>query len=136
MSRPEAAASAACFRNGKLLLAERTEPRGLWTLPGGRIELGETAQAAALRELKEETGIDGELAGFAGYREMIFRDKDRSPKRHFVILAFAVRWRAGEIQPSPEVGECRWIDPAELGSYRTTEGLAEIVAIAQQLVRG
>lgn len=136
MSRPEAAASAACFRNGKLLLAERTEPRGLWTLPGGRIELGETAAAAALRELQEETGIDAELVGFAGYREMIFRAKDGAAKRHFVILAFAVRWRAGEIQPSPEVGDCRWIDPGELGYYRTTEGLAEIVATAQRLAEG
>jgi len=136
MSRPVLAASAACFRGDKFLLARRALPPQLWTLPGGRIEPGEAAADAALRELKEETGVDAEILGFAGWREMILRDDAGQPTRHFVILAFAARWRAGEIALSPELADARWIGPAELGGFETTDGLAEIVTSARRIVEG
>jgi 8-oxo-dGTP pyrophosphatase MutT (NUDIX family) len=65
---PTLAASAACFRDGKVLIAKRIKPP-LWSLPGGRIEPGETPEAAAARELMEETGVTAEIVAGGGARE-------------------------------------------------------------------
>ena len=130
INRPVLAASCACFRDGKLLLARRANPPQLWTLPGGRVEFGEDAASAALRELKEETGVDAEILGFAGYREVISR---RGGSLHFVVLAFAARWLAGEAAAAPELSAVAWIEPGALGGYETTDGLAEIVENARRM---
>jgi 8-oxo-dGTP diphosphatase len=130
---PVVAASVACFRDGRLLLVQRAAPPQLWTLPGGRIELGEPAADAARRELREETGVEAEIAGFAGYREIILRNGGGAPSQHYVILAFAARWRAGEAKPSPELAAVEWIRPTALRGFETTEGLADIVATAERL---
>jgi ADP-ribose pyrophosphatase YjhB (NUDIX family) len=131
--RPVVAASAACFRDGRLLLVRRANPPRLWTLPGGRVELGERAADAARRELQEETGVDAEVIGFAGYRDVVLEEKGL-PKSHFVILAFAARWRSGDGTPGPELSAVEWIDPRELSKFETTEGLADIVNKARRLV--
>lgn len=135
MSRPILAASAACFRNGQLLLVRRRNPPQVWTLPGGRIELGETAAEAARRELLEETGVDAEIAGFAGYREAMLRNRSGKIDRHFVILAFAARWLSGEAQAGDELAAAEWIEPEALGTYKTTEGLAEIIETARRALQ-
>ena len=132
-NRPILAASAACFRDGRLLIARRAKPPHLWSLPGGRVHPGEAAANAAQRELREETGVEAEILGFAGYREAILRDANGALQNHFLILAFAARWRAGEAKVSAEASAVEWIEPGELSRYRTTEGLAEIVAAAQRL---
>jgi ADP-ribose pyrophosphatase YjhB (NUDIX family) len=134
--RPVLAASAACFRGGKLLLARRANPPQLWTLPGGRVEPGEAAVDAARRELMEETGVDAEILGFAGFREMVMRGADSKVDRHFVILSFAARWRAGDAQTGPEISAIEWIEPGDLARFETTEGLEEIVAAARRIAEG
>ena len=134
MNRPVLAASAACFRGGKLLLARRAVPPLLWTLPGGRVELGETAADAAQRELLEETGIEAEIAGFAGYREMMLAGDGGKAERHFVILSFAARWRAGEPRANAELSAVEWIEPEMISRFETTAGLSEIVAAARRLL--
>jgi ADP-ribose pyrophosphatase YjhB (NUDIX family) len=133
--RPEPAASAACFRDGRLLLVRRANPPRLWTLPGGRIEPAERAADAARRELREETGVEAEIVGFAGYREAIIRDEGKALRAHFVILAFAARWVAGEATAGPELAAVEWIEPGALSDFKTTDGLAEIVEAAQRLLR-
>ena len=133
-NRPVLAASAACFRDGRLLLVRRANPPELWTLPGGRVELGERAAEAALRELREEAGVAAKIVGFAGYREMLVRDGGGAVTSHFVILAFAARWREGEAKPRPELAALKWIEPGMLAQFNTTDGLAEIVETAKRLV--
>jgi 8-oxo-dGTP diphosphatase len=133
-ARPILAASAACFRGGKLLLARRANPPHLWTLPGGRVEPGEAAADAARRELREETGVEAEILGFAGFREMVMRDTEGKVERHFVILSFAARWRSGEASPVEELTAVEWIEPEAVSRFETTEGLAEIVAAARRII--
>jgi hypothetical protein len=69
----------------------------------------------------------------AGHREVIVRDTEGRIERHFVIMCFAARWIEGEPLLNAELDDARWLDPPELAGYRTTEGLAEIVAAAAAL---
>src|SRR5437763_5652249 len=128
--RPYLAVSAAIIRNGRVLIARRAKgaSTGLYTLPGGVVEAGETLHQALVREIAEETGITIEPVALAGEREFITRDEDGRVSRHFVILCFACRWIAGEGVPQlEELSELRWLDPSELAGLTATEGLAEIV---------
>ena len=133
--RPVIAASAAVFRAGRVLIARRAKPPQLWSLPGGTVEPGETPAEAAAREVREETGIEAEIVAPAGEREVKLRDKDGALVAIYLIHAFAARWRAGEARPGPEASAVEWIEPAALGSYETTEGLAEIIAAAERLLK-
>jgi ADP-ribose pyrophosphatase YjhB (NUDIX family) len=135
-TRPILAASAACFREGRLLLARRANPPQLWTLPGGRVEPGESAADTARRELEEETGVDADILGFAGFREMVMRGANGKVERHYVILSFAARWRAGEAQTGAEISAIEWIESEAVARYETTEGLEEIVAAARRIAEG
>jgi ADP-ribose pyrophosphatase YjhB (NUDIX family) len=130
--RPFLAVSAAIVREGKVLLVRRARPpaNGLFTLPGGVVELGETLEDAVTREVREETGMEIEPVALAGFREAIALDKDERVERHFVILCFASRWRSGEPILNEELSEARWLDPSALAGLPTTSGLAEIVAAA------
>ena len=130
--RPFLAVSAAIVRDGRILLVRRARApgRGLYSLPGGVVEAGETLHEAVIREVHEETGLTVEPVGLAGHREAVVRDATGRVQRHFVILAFACRWRAGEAMPSEEVAEARWLKPDEMAGLATTEGLADIIAAA------
>ena len=130
--RPILAVSAAIFRGGKVLIVRRARKPalGVYTLPGGGVETGETLIEAVAREVREETSLVIEPVGLAGYREAIVRDAQSGVERHFVILCFAAHWRGGEPVLNDELDDARWLDPAELSGLRTTEGLAEIVAAA------
>jgi ADP-ribose pyrophosphatase YjhB (NUDIX family) len=134
--RPFLAVSAAIFRNGKVLVVRRARKPALnlYTLPGGAVEAGETLVEAAIREVREETSLSIEPVALAGHREVIARDDAGKVERHFVILCFASRWLAGEPVLSDELDDSRWVDPSELGNYRTTDGLAEIVTTAVTLL--
>jgi 8-oxo-dGTP diphosphatase len=123
--RPIIAASLAVFRDGKVLIASRTAPpaQALFSLPGGVVEIGETLQEAALREVMEEVGVAAEIVGFVDHAEVIQRDSDGRIKRHFVITCFAGRWISGEGHTSAEAGAVLWVDPDAMGSIPTTKGL-------------
>jgi ADP-ribose pyrophosphatase YjhB (NUDIX family) len=134
--RPFLAVSAAIFRNWKVLVVRRARKPALnlYTLPGGVVEAGETLIDAVIREVREETSLSIEPIGLTGHREVIARDSQGKVERHFVILCFAARWRGGEPVLSDELDDARWLDPSELGNYRTTDGLAEIVTAATTLL--
>ena len=130
--RPFLAVSAAIMRDGRILVVRRARPpaNGLFTLPGGVVEVGETLAEAVEREVREETGLAIEPLALAGFRETVVRDAQDRVERHFVILCFAARWKGGEPVLNEELSEARWLDPAELASLQTTPGLADIVKAA------
>lgn len=138
--RPFLAVSAGILRGGRILLVRRAKPpaKALFTFPGGVVESGETLHEAVRREVEEETGLAIEPLGLAGHREFITRDEARRVARHFVILAFAARWIAGEPRLGDELSEARWVLPEEVAGLATTEGLAAIVRSAAGIasVRG
>jgi 8-oxo-dGTP diphosphatase len=136
-TNPLLAASAACFRDGRVLLAVRGRSPldGLYSLPGGLVETGETLAEAALRELREEVGVEAKLIGFVAPVEVIERDPEGRVRLHMVVVAHAVRWVSGEPQTGPEARDVRWITQAEIDSLPTTPGLAAVLARAFALVR-
>ena len=135
-TRPYLAVSAAIFRAERVLIVRRGAPpmQGIYTLPGGGVELGETLEQAVMREVREETGLAIEPLSLAGYRQVIARDSEGKIERHFVILPFAARYLAGEISLNAELAEAKWLLPSELSGLRTTEGLAEIVTAAGERI--
>ncbi|HEU5016476.1 MAG TPA: NUDIX hydrolase [Pseudolabrys sp.] len=136
-TRPFLAVSAAIVRDGQVLVVRRARnpALGLYTLPGGAVEAGETLSEAVAREVMEETGLKVDPVGLAGEREVIVRDAEGRTERHFVILCFAARWLSGEPTLNEELDDARWLNPDKLGGLRTTEGLAEIVAAAVARLR-
>ncbi len=136
--QPALAVSLAVFRAGKVLLATRTEApyRRLFTLPGGLVETGETLEAAALREMREETGVLARLVGFNQPVQHIARDSLGRVERHYVILSFAAVWIANEARAGAEAGEVLWRAPDDLAGLSMTPGLAHIVADAKRIVEG
>lgn len=133
LARPELAVSAAIFRSGRLLLVRRARApaRGLYTLPGGHVEYGETLADALIREIREETALAIAIVGLAGFREVLPAAADG---RHFVILSFAATWAGGEAVLNDELETAEWRDPDDVAALPTTAGLAEVVAAARQLV--
>lgn len=128
-ARPILAASVAVFRDGKVLLAERTKPpaASLLSLPGGLVEPGERLADAALRELREETGVEAAILGFNDHVEVIERDQDGRAVRHFVVASFVGRWFEGEGTPGPEARRILWVDPLLASQLPTTPGLVGVL---------
>jgi 8-oxo-dGTP diphosphatase len=130
--RPYLAVSAAIIRDGHVLVVRRARApaSGVWTLPGGVVEAGETLEHAVVREVQEETGITIAPVTLAGHREVVVREDGGRVLRHFVILCFASRWIKGEPVLNDELSDARWLRPSELKGLQTTEGLAAIIAQA------
>ena len=136
--RPVLAASIAVFRGGKVLLAQRGKAPafGLYSLPGGRVERGETLHDAVLRELHEEVGISAHVVGFIDHVEHIERDSTGQIIAHAVIAAYAGHWLAGEPTLSDEAIDLVWVDPHQPGERAMTRGLPAILARAAALIDG
>jgi ADP-ribose pyrophosphatase YjhB (NUDIX family) len=126
--------SVAVFRAGLVLLARRARPpfAGAFSLPGGLVEVGETLEAAALRELREEVQVDAQIVAFNRLVESIDRDSASKIRHHYVIVSFAGEWIAGEAKPGPEAGEAVWVEPAHLSGLDCTPQLDAVVEAAQR----
>jgi 8-oxo-dGTP diphosphatase len=131
--RPQLAVSAAIFRDDKVLLVRRARApaNGVYTLPGGRVEFGESLHTALHREIDEETGLKIAIVGLAGWREVL----PESSGGHFVIMSFAARWIGREPVLNDELDDFRWLAPGALGDLKVTNGLQEVIEAAQRLVR-
>lgn len=116
VQRPVPTVGVVCLKGDLVLLIKRgTPPRlGQWSLPGGRIEWGEAVDAAALRELKEETGVEAELTGLLDVVDGVFTSRETGETtRHFVMIDYAARWTGGEPVAGDDAADARFFTREE-----------------------
>jgi mutator protein MutT len=122
MSVPQVAVGAIVVNENALLMVRRSHDpgKGLWSLPGGRVEQGESLVDAVRREVAEETGVEVEVGELAGILEL----PDTEP--HYVILDFhaSVANDAG-LSPGSDAGEVRWVPLDEVASLECTPRFVE-----------
>ena len=125
------AASACVFRGRQVLLVKRGNPlgRGLWSLPGGKIEPGETADACALREVLEETGMSVSLVGLVGNYDIA------AGSLNYSIACFAARHLSGEPLAASDAVEAKFIEVEDINAYTLAPNTNEAVAAACILMR-
>jgi ADP-ribose pyrophosphatase YjhB (NUDIX family) len=130
---PQLAVSAAIFRGDKILLVRRARSpaKGFYSLPGGRVEFGETLHQALHREVDEETALRIEIVGLAGWREVV---PGIGGGGHYLIMSFAARWSGGEPVLNDELDDFQWLEPDGLGDLRVTGGLQEVIQAARRLL--
>jgi 8-oxo-dGTP diphosphatase len=133
-TRPQLAVSAAIFRDGKILLVRRARSpgKGVYSLPGGRVEFGESLHTALHREVDEETALQIEIVGLAGWREVLPANGGGG---HYVIMSFAARWTGKEPVLNDEHDDFKWLAPDGLGDLQVTGGLQEVIDAAMRLIR-
>jgi ADP-ribose pyrophosphatase len=107
---------AVVFKDQAVLLVRRGNPpaQGMWAIPGGRVRLGETLQAAAEREIMEETGIVIQAAEPVFVFDVIERDDDGRVKYHYIIVDLAARYLSGDLRPGDDATDARWVNQKEL----------------------
>ena len=132
-SHPQLAVSAAIFRDGKILLVRRARSpaKGFYSLPGGRVEFGETLHTALHREVDEETGLRIEIVDLAGWREVV---PGTTGGGHYLIMSFAARWSSGEPVLNDELDDFKWLKPDALGDLKLTGGLEEVIRSAWRVL--
>ena len=94
------------IEDGRILLIRRgREPfKGKWALPGGFVEYGERVEDAIIREFREETGLETEIAGLLG----VYSDPDRDPRGHTVSIVYLLRRKGGEMKGGDDASEARF----------------------------
>ena len=117
--RPVPAVGVVCFRDEQVLLIRRGTPpkQGEWSMPGGRVEPGEPVRTAALRELKEETGVDAVLVDLVDVVDAVFQNRSGDLiTRHYVLIDFVAQWQSGEPVAGDDAADARFFHLSDLAS--------------------
>ncbi len=131
---PTPCAGVVCLKAGQVLLIRRGRPPrlGEWSLPGGRIEPGERAVDAALRELLEETGVKAEILSLLDVVDGLFADASGALERHYVLIDYAARWLGGEPLAGDDAAEARFWPTEEALRLTPWDETRRIIALALQ----
>ncbi|MBL8907062.1 MAG: NUDIX hydrolase [Rhizobiales bacterium] len=133
---PKLGASACVWRAGRVLIVQRGKPplAGIWSLPGGAVEPGETAMAAAARELAEETGVTAALERLVDLVDIIRYGADGSLAFHYAVACYTGLWTSGEPVPASDALDARFAEISELDGLKMTEGTPAIIRRARELL--
>jgi 8-oxo-dGTP diphosphatase len=131
---PVIGAGVVAWRGDEVLLVRRGQaPRlGEWSLPGGRQQWGETIRDCALRELKEETGLSGEILGLLEVVDAVFPGAEGEAEQRFTLIDFAVRVTGGELKAGDDAAEARWHADASLESLGLWSETLRVIRAARR----
>jgi 8-oxo-dGTP diphosphatase len=128
---PLPAVGIVCFDDaGRVLLIRRGNPprMGDWSIPGGKLEWGETLVDAALRELQEETGIHAEILGLIDVMDGIFSSRTTGVVHsHYVLVDYVAAYRAGDLLAGDDAAEARFVSLDQLADYRLWSSTIEVI---------
>lgn len=126
---PVLGVSVAVWRKGEVLLVKRGQQpsEGLWSLPGGRVELGERLEEAAARELREETRVTAAIHSVDAWLDIIQCDDDGIVEAHYVIAVFKAAWQTGDAIAGDDAADVMWRSAYALDDLQMTDGTADLV---------
>jgi 8-oxo-dGTP diphosphatase len=122
-------------RNGEVLLVRRGRPPrlGEWSIPGGKVEWGESVENALVREVREETGLTIEVLGLIDVVDSFTEEPAGSLSHHYVLLDFAAKSDGNGLKVGDDVVEVRWVPPSELASYNLWSETLRIITLSEAL---
>ncbi len=135
-SAPMVGVGVIVFNNEKkvLLVKRGNEPsKGLWSLPGGMIELGERVREAGIREVKEECNIDIEPDDVFSVVDLILEDADGKVKYHYILIDYLAKFIGGELVPQSDVMDADWFSQAQIVELDIPEVTRGVLAKAFKL---
>ena len=126
---PRVAVGAVVFRDDCVLLVRRGQPPGqdLWAIPGGSVEIGETLQEAAEREILEETGVQIRASKPIYTFDVIDRDMAGKVRFHYVIVDLAAEYVLGEPSPGDDALEARWVSAGEIHNLKVSPATVNLL---------
>lgn len=124
------------FNGDSVLLAQRgKEPnRGRWSLPGGAIELGETARQAVEREVREECGVVVQAGEVVEVLDILQRDPAGTLRFHYVVIDFLCRYVSGKLTPGDDAADVRWVQPGEFDTLKVFQRTRDVIAKARAML--
>lgn len=127
--KPIVGVGAIVVREGKVLLVKRAAApsRGLWAIPGGSLELGETLQRGAEREILEETGIRIRAGAPVYAFDFIEYDTSNRLQYHFVVVDVEAEYVGGEVQAADDALDARWVSPEDLQGMPVSRNTLKIL---------
>ena len=128
-NRPLVAVGAVVFKENKVLLVLRAKPpaENHWTIPGGSVELGETLQEAAEREIREETGLTIKAGGPVYTFDVIERDPKGAILFHYVIVDLAADYVAGELRPGDDAIDVCWASSRDVSVLKVSAATRKLL---------
>ncbi len=128
---PRVAVGAIIFKNERILLVLRGKPpaEGNWAIPGGSVEIGETLQQAAQREVFEETGVRIQAREPAFTFDVIERDADGAVRFHYVVVDVMAEYVEGSLHPAGDAIDARWVSPTELTRLTVSPATRDLLRI-------
>lgn len=126
---PQLAVGAVVFQKQSVLLIRRGKApnQGLWSLPGGRVNLGENLEDAVKREVAEETGILVNPIKLVYHVDLIERDQNKQIRYHYVVLDYLADYLSGEIRAASDADAAAWVQLDQLETLNCVAGIVDLL---------
>jgi 8-oxo-dGTP diphosphatase len=134
-ARPIVGVGGVVLDGNRVLLVKRAQAplKGEWSLPGGAVDLGESLEAAVVREIQEETGLVVDIGPVVEVLDRIECASDGRVKYHYVIIDYLCHVRGGEAAPASDAADARWVQHEELDAYALTVAARAVIAKALRM---